>query len=112
MRRGKSLVRPGFKKGSSTGYGRSHCTDIRFEGGASELYASVMSALAIKHMSWEEKLRTMEELWASLSQDASRLESPPWHQDALREAAARYDAGQEQPVDWAAAKLELRKRAE
>ena len=86
--------------------------NIRFESGASELYASVMSALAIEHMSWDEKLRTMEELWASLTQDESHLESPPWHRDALEETAARYEAGQEQPVDWAAAKRELRKRAE
>ena len=75
-------------------------------------YADGMSALAIKQVSWDEKLRTMEELWESLSQDESRLESPPWHQDALRETMARYEAGQEQPVDWDAAKRELRKRAE
>jgi len=75
-------------------------------------YAGHMSALAIKQMSWDEKLRTMEELWVSLSEDESRLESPHWHQDALRETTARHEAGQEQPVDWAAAKLELRKRAE
>ena len=71
-----------------------------------------MSALAIKQMSWDEKLRTMEELWVSLSQDESRLKSPTWHEDALRETAARYGAGQEQPVDWDAAKRELRKRSE
>jgi hypothetical protein len=71
-----------------------------------------MSALAIKQMSWDEKLRAMEELWVSLSQDESRLQSPPWHEDALRETTARYEAGQEQPVDWDVAKRELRKRAE
>ncbi len=71
-----------------------------------------MSALAIEHMSWDEKLRTMEELWASLAQDESRLESPPWHRDALEETAARHEAGQERPVESAAAKRELRKRAE
>jgi hypothetical protein len=75
-------------------------------------YSNGLSALAIKQMTWDEKLRTMEELWVSLSQDESRLESPPWHQDALRETTARYDAGKEQPVDWATAKRELRKRAE
>jgi hypothetical protein len=37
---------------------------------------------------------------------------PPWHEDALRQTTARYEAAQEQPVDWAAAKCELRKRAE
>ena len=75
-------------------------------------YAQHMSALAIKQMSWDEKLRAMEELWESLSREESRLESPPWHGEALRETAARVAVGQEQPVDWAAAKIELRKRAE
>jgi len=71
-----------------------------------------MSALVIENMSWDEKLRAMEELWESLSPDEARLESPPWHQDALREAVARHDAGKEQPIDWDAAKRELRERAE
>jgi hypothetical protein len=69
-----------------------------------------MSTLAIQQMSWEEKLRAMEELWESLSRDATRLESPAWHGDTLRETERRYEAGQEQPVDWAIAKQELRER--
>ena len=75
-------------------------------------YAVQMSALTIENMTWDEKLRAMEELWKSLSLEEARLESPPWHEEALRETAARHDAGKEQPVDWEAAKRELRKRAE
>jgi hypothetical protein len=71
-----------------------------------------MSALVIEKMSWDEKLRAMEELWESLSREEARLESPVWHRDALRETVARYDAGKEPPIDWDAAKRELRKRAE
>jgi hypothetical protein len=71
-----------------------------------------MSALAIENMTWDEKLRAMEELWVSLSRDEARLESPPWHQEALRETVARHDAGKEPPIAWDAAKRELRKRAE
>jgi hypothetical protein len=71
-----------------------------------------MSALPLKQMSWDEKLRAMEELWESLTEEEARLESPSWHEDALRETAKQYEAGQEQPIDWAAAKRELRKRAE
>ena len=71
-----------------------------------------MTALAIEQMTWDEKLRTMEELWASLSREESRLESPAWHEQALKETAARYEAGQEQPIDWADAKRQLRKRGE
>ena len=73
---------------------------------------SRMSALPIEKMSRDEKLRAMEELWESLTQDESDYESPPWHADALRETAERYEAGHEEPIDWAAAKRELRKRAE
>jgi hypothetical protein len=69
-----------------------------------------MSTLAIQQMSWEEKLRAMEELWESLSREGTRLASPAWHGEALRETEQRYDAGQEQPVDWADAKQELRER--
>lgn len=71
-----------------------------------------MSALPIKQMSRQEKLRAMEELWDSLTQNEADYESPPWHEDALRETAKRYEAGEEQPIDWAVAKRELRNRAE
>jgi hypothetical protein len=71
-----------------------------------------MSTPPIKDMTWDEKLRTMEELWESLSQEETRLESPPWHKDALRETAARNEAGDEEAFDWDVAKRELRKRAE
>ena len=69
-----------------------------------------MSALAIENMSRDEKLLAMEELWESLSRDEARLESPPWHKEALRETVARHDAGKEPPIDWDASKRELRKR--
>jgi putative addiction module component len=55
-----------------------------------------MSALTIESMTWDEKLRAMEELWKSLSREEARLESPPWHEEELRETAARHDAGKEQ----------------
>jgi hypothetical protein len=67
---------------------------------------------AIEKMSSDEKLRVMEHLWQSLSREVARLESPPWHKEALRETAARQVAGKELPIDWDAAKRELRKRAE
>jgi hypothetical protein len=71
-----------------------------------------MAVTAIDQMTWDEKLRTMEELWASLSREDARLESPSWHEDVLKQTAARYKSGQEQPLDWAEAKRLLRKRAE
>jgi Putative addiction module component len=71
-----------------------------------------MNTLAIKQMTWDQKLRAMEELWDSISREETRLESPSWHDEALQETAVRYQAGQEEPLDWVAAKRELRKRAE
>lgn len=67
-----------------------------------------MSTLAIQRMSTAEKLQAMEELWESLSQDEQAVLSPDWHADALRETEARYEAGQEQPLDWTDAKQDLR----
>jgi hypothetical protein len=58
------------------------------------------------------ELLSMEELWEPLSREEARLKSPPWHKEALRETGARHDAGKEQPIDWDAAKRELRKRTE
>jgi hypothetical protein len=59
-----------------------------------------------------EKPPTVEELRESLSREGETcLESPAWHEAALRETAARHQAGKEQPIDWDAAKGELRKRA-
>lgn len=71
-----------------------------------------MPMLTIKQMSWAEKLQAMEELWESLSQNEDRLASPNWHADALEETRRNYETGREQPVDWEAAKQELRKRSE
>ena len=62
-------------------------------------------------MSGDEKLRPMKALWESLSREEARLESPPWHKQALLETVVRHDAGKEQPIDWEAAKRELRNRA-
>jgi hypothetical protein len=66
----------------------------------------------MENMSSDKNLPAIGELWESLSQGEARLESPPWHKEALGETAMRHDAGKEQPIDWDAAKRELRKRAE
>jgi hypothetical protein len=53
-------------------------------------------------------LRAMEELLEPVSADATMMEPPPWHGDALRDTELRYEAGLEQPVDWVTAKRGLR----
>ncbi len=70
------------------------------------------STIQIEQMSREEKLQTMEAIWAELSKAEVELESPAWHEGALSETEARVAAGQERIADWETAKRELRKRFE
>ncbi len=69
----------------------------------------MLSALQIEQMSREEKLQTMEAIWADSSKAGTELESPAWHQAVLKETEARVAAGQERIADWGMAKRELRK---
>lgn len=71
-----------------------------------------MTTAQITQMSRQEKLQTMEAIWSDLSGTETELESPPWHEDVLKETEARVSAGQEKIADWQIAKRELRKRFE
>ncbi|MBC8181862.1 addiction module protein [candidate division KSB1 bacterium] len=44
-----------------------------------------MTASEIKRMNFTERLQAMEMLWDSLLEDESKIESPAWHEDVLRE---------------------------
>ncbi len=68
-----------------------------------------MTAAEIQQMSWEEKLRTLEELWEAITREGNRYESPAWHKEALNETQQGVESGAEEPIDWATAKRELRK---
>ncbi len=76
---------------------------------AATRYPLSVTKSAIDQMSWEEKLRTLEELWDSIAREGDRYESPSWHEQALKETQERYESAAEQPVDWADAKRDLRK---
>lgn len=52
-----------------------------------------MVSLNLKEMTLEEKIATMEALWADLSRNPDKVESPDWHQDALAQAQASVDDG-------------------
>ena len=41
--------------------------------------------------------------------EGDRYESPPWHEQALKETQQRHECGAEPPMDWADAKRKLRK---
>lgn len=72
----------------------------------------MINATQISEMTRDEKLRVMEALWANLSEDDAILESPEWHQNALKETEARLESGAEQVLNWADAKRILQKRSE
>jgi len=59
-------------------------------------------------MTTADKLRVMVELWADLTRNEKEYESPAWHQEVLQQREERLKAGKETPIDWEAAKKELR----
>ena len=68
--------------------------------------------LPLQKMSRDEKLRAMEALWADLSQDEDRFESPAWHAQALPEAERAVKSGKAKFSDWDEAKKRIRRKAE
>ena len=66
--------------------------------------------LEIEKMTLEEKLRAMEALWADLSRKEQDIQSPPWHEQLLKEREERVQSGQERFESWEDAKRELRDR--
>jgi hypothetical protein len=72
----------------------------------------MQNTIEIKHLSREEKLRVMEAIWEDLSNEEEQIESPDWHNKALKETEHRLSSGQERIVDWQDAKKELRNRFE
>ena len=67
--------------------------------------------LPLKKMSRDEKLRAMEAIWADLSRDEGRFESPAWHKDELRKAEHTVEEGKAKFSDWEEAKKRLRRKA-
>jgi Putative addiction module component len=66
--------------------------------------------LDIEKMTFKEKLRAMEALWADLSRNEQNIDSPAWHEDVLKEREQRVKSGQERFESWEEAKRELRQR--
>ena len=54
----------------------------------------------------------MEALWQDLTREEDQVESPGWHREELAKTEARMKSGEEQVLDWDAAKKELRERFE
>ncbi|MBK9324859.1 MAG: addiction module protein [Hydrogenophilales bacterium] len=68
-----------------------------------------MTTADIAAMPVAEKLKLMEALWDSLCTTTDMgVESPPWHEAALKQAKDELAAGTAHFVDWAEAKDGLR----
>jgi hypothetical protein len=66
--------------------------------------------LDIEKMTLEEKLRAMEALWTDLSRNEENIQSPPWHEQVLKEREEEVKSGQAEFESWEDAKRELRDR--
>jgi Putative addiction module component len=64
--------------------------------------------LPLEKMTTAEKLRVMETLWADLSRNEEKFDSPAWHEGVLRERDQLVREGKETPLDWETAKARLR----
>jgi putative addiction module component (TIGR02574 family) len=69
-----------------------------------------LPVLLLNEMSVEEKLQTMENIWASLSADPEAIESPAWHEEELRVREARVASGEAKFIDWEKVKAEIRRQ--
>lgn len=61
-----------------------------------------MTNLAIKNMSIEQKLSTMEMIWDDLC-DNNQVNSPDWHENVLSEREKNKDT----LIDWSEAKQKI-----
>lgn len=52
----------------------------------------------------------METLWADLTRDESKFESPAWHKTVLEDRERAFKAGKLTVSDWEQAKKRIRKR--
>ena len=54
----------------------------------------MIQAAEIEKMSLDERLQTMELLWASLARTPDAVPSPDWHGDVLAKRMAKLDRGE------------------
>ena len=65
--------------------------------------------LPLSQLTLAQKLDLMEAIWDDLARDEKTLESPPWHEEVLRDREEALAAGKLSESDWEEAKLRIRK---
>jgi putative addiction module component (TIGR02574 family) len=66
--------------------------------------------LPISRLSLAQKLDLMETLWADLTRDDKKLESPAWHRIILEDRENALRAGKVTVSDWEQAKKRIKKK--
>ncbi|MDR0901622.1 MAG: addiction module protein [Opitutaceae bacterium] len=64
-------------------------------------------ASELSHLTPEEKLRLVEELWDEIASAENTLPIPGWHRRALAEDQALYHAHPAEGSDWSEAKARI-----
>ena len=70
-----------------------------------------MSTVSMRNMSVEGKLEMMELIWDDLCRNDA-VQSPDWHSDVLASREKKVASSEEELMDWAAAKKEIRAKAQ
>jgi len=63
----------------------------------------------LSQLTFPEKLDVLEAVWADLSREEDKLESPAWHRGILDDREAAFAAGEVAASDWEEAKERIRK---
>ena len=66
--------------------------------------------LTLSELSFTEKLKLMEALWADLTRDEKKLKSPTWHEPVLKDREEAFMAGRVTVSDWEQAKKRIKKK--
>jgi hypothetical protein len=67
-------------------------------------------ALPLSRLSFAQKLDLMETLWADMSRDEKKFESPAWYGSVLKEREEAYAAGKLTASEWGEAKKRIKKK--
>jgi hypothetical protein len=68
------------------------------------------TTLPIKHLTVDQKLRTMEALWEDLSQREQQVPVPQWHKAVLADRERMLKEGKARFIDWDTAKKRIARR--
>ena len=67
----------------------------------------MIATLPLERMSVSEKLSTMELLWDDICRNTPDFTSPSWHGELLKEREEKLKQGEDEFIDWDAAKKNI-----